>query len=668
MLRASIATALLLLAGACVPAPDDPLPYAVTGRFLGVHEGDGVYSPRFLRGMNLGIGVPGTNAGDLAASYDDYRRWLELMAQSGVDSLRVYTLHHPQFYRAFADHNRSHPDTPMLLLHGIWLTEEAESSHLLAHASEFNEDIAEVVDAVHGRRIVDERFGRAWGTFDVDVSEWVLGWILGREVAPEEIAATNAADPTFTSYAGDSISLEEGTPAECFVVAALDFAATYEADVYGVRRPVSFSSWPTLDPLVHPTEGGDSSEDEEALDLAAMDPHAHEAGVFFTYHAYPYYPNFVFEDPTYAQTTDSMGVNPYLGYLLDLSDAHEPWPVLVGEFGVPTSWVSAHDSPSGLDHGGHDAASQGRSGVRMIDTIHEAGLAGGQWFAWLDEWWKRTWITDERDFPRDRRALWWNVTAAEQNFGLVQFMPPAPALSSWSDSSPYRLRSGASATGWHVEVDPAPEGAVWLGFDTYDATLGDPVLPDGTRTGNAHELALFVPAPGDDRAQLHVIEPYDLRGIWHGTADPGQLFRSAARDGETWRPVEWVNSGEHTWGDGTVIPAATTPAGRLRIGDQASPSTAVVRGDTLEIHVPWTLLQVTDPSARQVMHDDRDTAGRETRTSDGVAVSLVVDGVVVDGPRITWEGWDEAPPVVETPKASLSVLAERFRTLPHPAP
>lgn len=38
-------------------------------------------------------------------------------------------------------------------------------------------------------------------------------------------------------------------------------------------------------------------------------------------------------------------------------------------------------------------------------------------FAWIDEWFKRTWITDPIDYLGERRPLWHNATAAEQNFG-----------------------------------------------------------------------------------------------------------------------------------------------------------------------------------------------------------------------------------------------------------
>ncbi len=100
-----------------------PLPFQAGHDFLEVQVDDEEYRPIFIRGVNLGVGVPGTMAGELAASYDDYRRWFEQMRQMGLNTLRIYTLHFPRFYEALDDHNRANPDDPLYVLHGIWLDE-----------------------------------------------------------------------------------------------------------------------------------------------------------------------------------------------------------------------------------------------------------------------------------------------------------------------------------------------------------------------------------------------------------------------------------------------------------------------------------------------------------------------------------------------------------------
>ena len=57
--------------------------------------------------------------------------------------------------------------------------------------------------------------------------------------------------------------------------------------------------------------------------------------------------------------------------------------------------------------------------ARLTREIHEAGLAGGIVFSWLDEWFKHTWVTIDLEQPAERTRLWHNVMDAEQNYGLL---------------------------------------------------------------------------------------------------------------------------------------------------------------------------------------------------------------------------------------------------------
>ncbi len=83
----------------------------------------------------------------------------------------------------------------------------------------------------------------------------------------------------------------------------LDETASYENQQYNVIRPVSMSSWPTLDPLIHPTEIY-TDEDTESIDITKINREDAKAGLFATYHAYPYYPNFISDQPSYQSFSD----------------------------------------------------------------------------------------------------------------------------------------------------------------------------------------------------------------------------------------------------------------------------------------------------------------------------------------------------------------------------
>ena len=343
-------------------------------------------------------------------------------------------------------------------------------------------------------------------------------------------------------------------------------------------------------------------------------------------------------------------------------------PLLIAEFGVPSSWGNAHFSDSGMHHGGLDEVQQGHYNLRMLNNIRDSGYAGGLLFEWIDEWWKRTWIVDQLQMPRDRFRLWNNVTSPEENFGLLAFDLGEPDYDRWSatrgDGRIGQFRAAADAAFFHlrVQLDSGLQSGevMTIGLDTYHDYLGESVLPDGVRTANRSEFALVITAPAE--AQLYVTEVYDLLGIWHNTSGDGQLYHSTATDGGRWMPVRWKNSGQHGSDDEQYFfPDALFEIGNLQVAaESASPSSlsAVVIGDkTVEIRLPWTLLQFTDPSTLSVLHDDRSTAERETAVSNGIAVSISFDGELLESGRYRWQAWDEAPLTTERRKPSGEIFA-----------
>jgi hypothetical protein len=133
---------------------------------------------------------------------------------------------------------------------------------------------------------------------------------------------------------------------------------SYEVDTYNTLRPIAYTNWPTLDPLDHPTEATTHEEAywrkrsgrrstakklEYENDAVGLDPNLvratamNSAGWFASYHAYPYYPDFMNLDPGYRRARSSEGPSNYFGYLQALIAHHESMPTLIAEYGVPSS-------------------------------------------------------------------------------------------------------------------------------------------------------------------------------------------------------------------------------------------------------------------------------------------------------------------------------------------
>ena len=162
--------------------------------------------------------------------------------------------------------------------------------------------------------------------------------------------------------------------------------------------------------------------DNDAVGLDAVKMHAttaFPAGVFASYHAYPYYPEFLVVDPGYSKARSPEGPSNYFGYLRELVAHHGDMPVVISEYGVPSSRGIGHFQPQGWNHGGLSEQQQALADARLTRDIYASGAAGAGLFALIDEWFKKNWIVIDFEYPPERKRLWLNPLDAEENYGVI---------------------------------------------------------------------------------------------------------------------------------------------------------------------------------------------------------------------------------------------------------
>ncbi|HET7710924.1 MAG TPA: tetratricopeptide repeat protein [Thermoanaerobaculia bacterium] len=430
------------------PVPDS-VPLLAIARavkdYIEINE-NGVWKPIFVQGFNLGVALPGKFSSEFPTDEALYSRWFEMIASMGSNTIRLYTLLPPEFYRALKSYNDSHPAGRLWLMQGVWteLPDKHDFSNE-AYLREFHAETARVIDAVHGNLVLGPKPGHAYGVYNADASASVLGYIVGREWEPFAVADFNALHPNVTEFRGKWLEVSGGRAMECWVASVCDYAAEYEASRYRTIRPLTFANWPTLDPLPHPTESTRAEEnawrerlglpvkesktavwedDAVTLDATLIRPTpAMIAGFFAAYHIYPNFPDFMNVDPQYETSRDSEGPNRYFGYLQALKQYHGDQPVLVAEFGMSTSRGVAHVHPEGWNHGGVNEREQGVIVARMLRNIHDARYAGGIIFEFMDEWFKSTWSVSPFQSPSGRRQMWFDPEGPEESYGIVATRP-----------------------------------------------------------------------------------------------------------------------------------------------------------------------------------------------------------------------------------------------------
>ena len=633
----------------------------------------------YLQGANLGVALPGRYPSEFPLDSARYAGWLDTLGTMGANTVRVYTILPPAFYRALRAYDLAHAERPIWLIHGVWTelppNDDFEDS---AWKGEFHEEMKRVVDLIHGARVLAPRPGHASGTYDADVSRWTLAYIIGREWEPFAVKAFDAAHSGSRTYAGAYLEVVDGSPMDAWMTAECDYLLGYEHDSYFALRPIAYTNWPTLDPLTHVTEANTDEEaawrrrsgrvsrsnkleyenDAVGLDAALVHPTAaNPAGWFASYHAYPYYPDFIDLDPVYSQARSSRGPSNYFGYLSDLHRHLAGIPLLISEYGVPSSRGDAHRQAQGWDHGGHDEAAQAAIDVRLTQDIKESGAAGAIIFALLDEWFKKNWLVIDLEIPLDPTRQWHNAMDAEQNYGIWAMVAGDTATqphlggdaAKWralqvaENGSAGKLHIGSDASWVYIALELPGMGGepidwrrqgIQIPIDSYRRDLGQRRLPGGVRSRDVgFEFLLDLADP--DSGRMLITPDYTPYARLPQPADQGDdhsIFyhrpaASVARDDGAWAPMEVITNRARFGRDGTFFPARGVDRGALRFGTEATSTLSDWWYDEaagmIEVRLPWGLLNVTDPSTATVLHDSAGVGDFGTTTADGIVVGAV---------------------------------------------
>lgn len=594
----------------------------------------------FSKGVNLGAALPGKTFTEFPKDKALYLDWLTQMYDLGYNTIRIYTLLPPEFYQALYEFNAS-KENPIFLLQEIWPEEHPEANNYLAEAYNtlYKNEIEMNIRAIHGDIYIPERSFRAYGAYLYDVSPYILGYLVGRELEPEEVEATDTLNEGYRFYGEYLYSTDDATPTEAWLAASCDYALSVESKRFDNAPLVGIVNWPTLDPLVHDSEWnmlGDKSlqyNDRISVDINNIGTNDDKVSGFFgAYHIYPNYPDFMNNDSAYNTYNDAIGRFRYGAYLEKFMSQHKKYPAIVAEYGISTSMITAHYSPDGLNHGGLSDQDQSVMIDRMTEAIIQEGYSGAIVFEWIDEWAKKTWTTQNYMIPYDRQSLWHNVLDPEQNYGIVavEAIEPDFDIIFEEGNNAARLKS----------VEMAQNTAylmIKLNFnqpidETLDFKFG---------------LNLYDESPEYlDEFEIHFSsEPRILVNPGYNWVK-GRYRSFTALRSEYEEMIQLVNK-SNVSKDGTFIDEKTVNLSLLKIGPfEVSQNSIMVSDHQIYIRLPYGLLGISDPSSQQILWDKMSFIPTEidqinTIKSETVKISISVE----DEPKIRCEfplsSWEE---------------------------
>ena len=656
-------------------------------KYFTVYDGE-KFNKKFLKGVNIGVGKPGAFPGELAITKEEYLRWFRYIGEMNANTIRVYTIQTPEFYEALLEHNMKSENT-IYLLHGVWINEDDINSKLNAFDPIIKDttldEINRLIDVIHGKAEIEEKAGHASGKYTSDISPYLMGLILGIEWDPEFVNNTDKLNVGKSDFKGKYLyTSDNASPFESFLCELGDKAISYETDKYNTQVPISFTNWVTTDLLEHSNEP-DEKEDSEVVNPNNIKANENfKSGIFASYHVYPYYPEALVYQKEYREYEDEDGnVNPYKAYLEDLIKEHT-MPVLVAEFGVPSSRGITHENIyTGFNQGGLDEKSQGEMDSSMLEDIYNTGYAGGIVFSWQDEWFKRTWNTMDYDIA-GRRAYWSNIQTNEQNFGLLAFDPGSEESVCYIDGKikDWKSRTALIENDKYSTYVNSDEKYVYFmvkGNDSINFLNEHLVIPIDTTPNSgsgkyeditfSNGVDFIIDINGKDNSTIKVQSYYDVFSYSYGGKYSGVEANKEGKDSSKFNPIYLCISGPiHLPEDNKDIPLRRKETGNLIYGngnpeddDYNSLADFYINENVIEIRIPWQLLNVMDPSSKCVMDDFYKVGGIQPLEIQGINIGTYIYGVdnssKIDLKRYEWAKW-EIPTYHERLKSSYYILQD----------
>jgi tetratricopeptide (TPR) repeat protein len=655
-------------------------PARVDGERLDWKE-NGNWKPVYLSGVSLTAAMPGHFPSSSATDPTLYSDWLAKISALGANTIRLYTILPPAFYRSLYQFNVASGHRPLYVLQGVDFTDPPRDdlfNHEYYAASQ--KEIRDTIDVIHGQGSVPATPAHAAGLYPNDVSPWVTGILVGKEWLSDVVTGNNQLHPDMTSYQGTYVKVPSGSATEIFLAQMINYAADYEESTYNWQHPVAFVDWPTLDPLHHPTEstileevsirrglgerlkmpeGPYDDDDSVSLDPTHLQPTDRlKAGYFAAYSVFPYYPDFMDYDPKYQQVHDSQGSDPFLGYLQDLRAHQRGLPLVITDYGVPSSLGIGHFNPAGFNQGGLTERQQGDIMARLTRNVYDAGAAGGMAFEWLDEWFRQTWLVRNFEVPTERNTLWKNFMDPSQYSGLLAADPHRREVhqldgdpAEWEGKPPVYAKTQPEFHPAGDRYDPArtlkalyadaDESFLYLRLQVEKLDNDNDGQPDwdavnyliGISTDPGHAGLTYLPFIAPVRFPMGMTYALQIAGPefthdWIASSyDPYHVVPVEGIPSQTvlgpklgWNPQvtetgtfesQIIEPNRRRFArDGKYFPPQRYDRGILRYGslnpgspdyDSLAEWHANVRTNTIDMRIPWGLLGVTDPSSFKVV-------------------------------------------------------------------
>ncbi|WP_047983392.1 hypothetical protein [Ornithinibacillus californiensis] len=575
---------------------EDVTPFIIKGV-----EVDGAYGPK--RGT------------DFTVDEQTWLRWFNMIQEMGANTIRVSTILDDQFYNAFYQYNKDR-ENPLYLLQGMraatdeWKTNKVKEN--LPFYQTLRKDGRELVDIIHGRKVMLVNDHQGTGIYRHDISQWVIGFLIGDHWNQDMVAYINQTLNTEEDFIGDYVTTsQEATAFEVMMAKTIEYIVSYESEKYDSQHLVSVNSSFIMDPFQYKEEYALQFGKYNTFLIDHINPTKKmKSGLFASY---------AYEDQTDPILTmiedEEIAQYPNASSYLDLIQQTHDVPVVISSFGYP--------SASYLNHTGQQESEI----IDDLKSFNTNGFNGAIIRSWQDVWDRRV-IETSYAVDLQQVSKWHDPLTWTQHFGLLGFKPYRDDVlmkvdgksDDWQDV-PVNYQDGATKVTmtrdhaylyfWIEDPSITVEKPFYLGLDLHPE-LGSQT-PDTVATTFDREVEFLIEVSPEEGALVYVQDRYQSvrQNFLELVTGENPYVSYPEQSSNTFEVVKYLQkekkvlTKEEIEQETKVYHYTFAEMNPLRMlnGKNVKEADVAIEDGRLEIRLPYQLLHVYDP-LKFTIHDD----------------------------------------------------------------
>lgn len=372
--------------------------------------GDESKTPFDIKGIEVDSAYGPKRGTDYSIDVETWVKWFGEIQQMGANTIRVSTVQDSQFYNAFYQYNTGR-EKPLYLLQGMLVATDEWKTNKVAEHIPFNEvlnkDGKDLVDIIHGKKLLVTNDHKGAGLYRHDISPWVIGFLIGDTWNQDLVAYVNHTLDQEKGFSGEYVSVAaEATQFETMMAKVIENIISYETNKYGSQRLISVNSSFVMDPFQYQAHYAPQIGKFNTFSMDSIKASTKlESGLFASYA----YESEEIPKPELLELKDQQINSSDRNYLDILRQAHD-MPVIISSFShASESYINAQSD-------------QGKEIIGDLKKFYDFGYNGAFIRSWQDVWDRRV---PETSYAVDLQQIneWHDPLTNTQHFGLMGFKP-----------------------------------------------------------------------------------------------------------------------------------------------------------------------------------------------------------------------------------------------------